>query len=798
MRDKKDYITKISALSDLSKEITLSLDVDRICNAVLDAAEKILDFGNIDIFFVDEKGKELNLKECRGLKNPDSVTSIPISGKKGITAYVARTGKSLYVPNIREDKRYLTGLQDARSELCVPLKIKERVLGVLDVESQDLDAFTDEDKKLLETLASQASVALENARLFRDSEETREMYKTLVDTSPEAIIVTDLEGVITNVSQQTLALYGYDNLDELVGKSAFMLIDREHRKKAMQNLKKILERESVRNAEYLLLRKDGTRFTGEINISVIKNLPGEPTGYITTSRDITERKRAEKQLQNLFTASKLLNSTMDMDKIYTFLSDSLQDLVGFDNFMVFLVSDDKRTIYPAYVSENLRTHMKDTVLTFGEGLVGHCIKKREILLIDNANEDKRGKFIPGTEICVSQILVPLIIENEVVGALHISKSKKNAYDDQDAATLQPLSEIISTALRNSKIYDSVKKIGEELEKRIEERSLKIEILLNTRQKLQGERNWEKGLHIIVDSMGKLGFNRAGIALVNAAQGTLNYHYGRGIDLPEIGTSIPLSDSEYYGVRCVKDKKTIYVREGSHLMGKQITSDSSSFVWIPIIVQDEAFAALAADNIENQNEITEEDVKDLEILAGMCAAFIDRTRIVIEPVAENELQVEFTHHLEASEGYIILEKRPEKSLEIFFDHVTHGIPGFIISREYPEKLRRKLKLTKTPMIWLSHSEVENTVSPNDLSKLNYILQEFVKQSKESIILFDGIEYLMTQTDFNTVLKYLQALKDIVVIGNSRLLIPLYEKTLFPKEYSQLQKEFIIMNSDHNRV
>ncbi|MBU7032686.1 MAG: GAF domain-containing protein [Theionarchaea archaeon] len=140
MRDKKDYITKISALSDLSKEITLSLDVDRICNAVLDAAEKILDFGNIDIFFVDEKGKELNLKECRGLKNPNTVTSIPISGKKGITAYVARTGKSLYVPNVREDKRYLTGLQDARSELCVPLKIKERVLGVLDVESQDLDA----------------------------------------------------------------------------------------------------------------------------------------------------------------------------------------------------------------------------------------------------------------------------------------------------------------------------------------------------------------------------------------------------------------------------------------------------------------------------------------------------------------------------------------------------------------------------------------------------------------------------------------------------------------------------------
>jgi hypothetical protein len=237
-----------------------------------------------------------------------------------------------------------------------------------------------------------------------------------------------------------------------------------------------------------------------------------------------------------------------------------------------------------------------------------------------------------------------------------------------------------------------------------------------------------------------------------------------------------------------------VKDTSQVTGKQITSDSTSFVWVPIIVQDDAFAAIAADNIETQREITEDDVKDLEILAGMCAAFIDRTRIVIEPVAESESQAEFTRQLDASEGYIILEKRPTKSLDIFFDHVTHGIPGFIISREYPGKLRRKLKLVKTPMIWLSNSEVENTVSPNDLSKLNFILQDFIKQSKESIILFDGVEYLTTQIDFNTVLKYLQTLKDIVVIGNSRLIIPLYEKTLFPKEYSQLEKEFMVIDAD----
>ncbi|MBU7043224.1 MAG: GAF domain-containing protein [Theionarchaea archaeon] len=792
MKDKKGYEKKISAIYGLLKEITLSLNEDRICSAVLDAAEKILDFGNIDLFLMDERGENLQLKECRGLKKPNTDTIIPLSGKKGITACVARTGTSLYIPDVRKDNRYLMGLQNARSELSVPLKIKERILGVLDVESQEIDAFTEEDRTLLEMLALQTSVALENARLFRDQRETHEMYKTLVHTSPEAIIVTDLQGTITYVSPRTQDLHGYDNPDDLVGMNAFQLIAPEHRKGAEKDFESLREEKFIKNKVYTLVRKDGSEFIGEINASIINNSCGEPIAHIATSRDITDRKRSEKQLENLFKASKLLNSTMDMEKIYRFLSHSLQDIVKFDNFMIFLVSEDKEVIYPAFVSENLAPLMKDVTLSYGEGLVGHCIKTKELLRIDDAGKDTRGKLIHGTDICVSQILVPLIVENEVVGALHISKSTKNAYDDQDVVALQPLGEIISSALRNSRIYDNVKKFGEELERRIEERSHKIEILLNTRQTLQRERSWEKGLHIIVDSMRNLGFDRCGIALVNSTHGTLDYHYGKGIDLPEIGTSISLTDSQYFGVECVIHKKTIYVKDTTHVKGKQMTSDSHSFVWVPIIVQDTAFAALAADNVEPQKEITEDDVKDLEILASMCAAFIDRTRIVIEPVAENESQAEFSRYLDTSDGYIVLEKRPTMSLEIFFDHVTHGIPGFIISREYPEKLRRKLKLVKTPMIWLSHSEVENTVSPNDLSKLNFILQDFIKQSRESVILFDGVEYLITQTNFNAVLKYLQTLKDIVVIGNSRLIIPLYEQTLLPKEYSQLQKEFIILN------
>ena len=339
-------------------------------------------------------------------------------------------------------------------------------------------------------------------------------------------------------------------------------------------------------------------------------------------------------------------------------------------------------------------------------------------------------------------------------------------------------------------HDADKKVQqykEQLERRMEERSGRTEILLETKKKLQEERNWEKGLGVIIESMAEFGFECCCVFLVNFLRKTLDSHLCRGFELPE-NISVPLQNTEYAGVRCVREKKIILVDctpEGIN------TQDAHSLVWIPIVVQDEAFAALTGDNKKSRKIVTDEDVKDLEILAGICAAFIDRTRVSIAPVAERVLKTKCRHWIDPTECYILLERKPEKAFEVFCDLVTHGIPGFIISREYPQKVRRGYRLAKTPILWLSRSEVENTINPDDLSKLGYIVGDFTRKCRESVILLDGLEYLVTQTGFQTVLTYLQELKDIVVMNNSRLLIPLHKDTVSLKEYSMLEKEFNIL-------
>jgi PAS domain S-box-containing protein len=124
------------------------------------------------------------------------------------------------------------------------------------------------------------------------------MYRTLVETSPDAVTISDLECNITYVSLRTLKIHGYDSADEMIGKNVFSLIAPEYQEEAHKILKKTLEEGSERNKELVFFKKDGTQFIGELNVSLIKDVKGNPKALIGITRDITERKKGEQELSD--------------------------------------------------------------------------------------------------------------------------------------------------------------------------------------------------------------------------------------------------------------------------------------------------------------------------------------------------------------------------------------------------------------------------------------------------------------------------------------------------------------------
>ncbi|MBE9507379.1 MAG: GAF domain-containing protein [Chloroflexi bacterium] len=144
--------------------------------AVLEIAEKVLDFQDSDSLLVDEARRELYVAARRGELEQAGDLRLPLGGERGITVAAARAGQPVYVPDVRDDPRYVDTGFAAVSELAVPIQVEGRVLGVINVESREPDAYTHADTQLLFTLASQAALALENARLYaRERRRAEEM-----------------------------------------------------------------------------------------------------------------------------------------------------------------------------------------------------------------------------------------------------------------------------------------------------------------------------------------------------------------------------------------------------------------------------------------------------------------------------------------------------------------------------------------------------------------------------------------------------------------------------------------------
>jgi len=119
-------------------------------------------------------------------------------------------------------------------------------------------------------------------------------------------------------------------------------------------------------------------------------------------------------------------------------------------------------------------------------------------------------------------------------------------------------------------------------------------------------------------------------------------------------------------------------------------------------------------------------------------------------------------------------------------IQKGKPGYCVTRIYPDKVREAYGLEEVPILWLSNVGKEDSVRPKDLEKLSLSLEQFI--TKESgVVLLDGIEYLITNNNFITVLRLIQSLRDQIAINRSILLISVNPSTLDEHQLNLLERE-----------
>jgi sigma-B regulation protein RsbU (phosphoserine phosphatase) len=156
---------QLTLLTEISRELTSILNVDQLLKRIADLLTRIIDYQMFSILLLDASGSvlqhrfSLRFKESVQLKH-----EIPLG--RGLVGYAAQHGEAVLIPDVSKDPRYVEANPETKSELCIPLIYKDKVIGVLDIEHTRRNYFNEDHVRIMTTMAAQVAIAIENATLY--------------------------------------------------------------------------------------------------------------------------------------------------------------------------------------------------------------------------------------------------------------------------------------------------------------------------------------------------------------------------------------------------------------------------------------------------------------------------------------------------------------------------------------------------------------------------------------------------------------------------------------------------------
>ncbi len=335
---------ELALLNRASQAISSTLNLDQVLSIVLEEARSLLGAVAASVWLIDERTDDL---VCRQAIGPGSevVRGWRLTSGVGIGNWAARSGESLIVRDTWTDERYYRGVDgqaglDMRSVLCVPLKVKKDVIGVLQVVDTKVGRFDEADMSLLEPLAASAAVSIDNARLYEQAQdeiarrkraeqalrESEERYQILFNSGSDIVFVYSInsDGVpaqFVEVNDIACRKLGYSR----EGLLQLSLDDIEAMDKSYDTLavneKLFNEQQALFETGYITA--DGSVIPVEVSAHLF-TLNDQPI-VLSTARDITERKEMQRQVLH---AGKLSAIGQLSASIIHEVSNPIQALIG--------------------------------------------------------------------------------------------------------------------------------------------------------------------------------------------------------------------------------------------------------------------------------------------------------------------------------------------------------------------------------------------------------------------------------------------------------------------------------------
>lgn len=445
-----------AAINDLGRALSSRLNLDQVLQEVYRGVSRLLDTTNFYIALYDDEKKEnvfvLNITESSLDK---SIVRLPAD--QGITGYIVKTKEQVFITNGVDQWLQAKGMasvgEPAKSWMGLPLMIGNQILGVMAVQDyRTFDAYNENDLSIFSAIANQASIAIQNARLFEQILSSENRFRDVSNISGDYIWETDLEWKYTYLSERVKDIIGYDP-EEMLGRSDYQLYDYDE----AERLSKLLIEEINKNnkavdIENEVVFKNGQRGYLLTSAVPIMDSQGNLIGYRGVDKNITERKYTETIQLALRKISESALTAPDLNTLLSSVHNEVKKLMPAKNMYITLYDELADLLsFPYHVSEHEKAMLSQKP---GKGLCSYVLRTGKSLLVTPEIYNQMitaGDISDEDPIGVDWLGVPLRSGDANVGVIVIQTySNEERISGRDKETLTFLANQVAVAIERKR------------------------------------------------------------------------------------------------------------------------------------------------------------------------------------------------------------------------------------------------------------------------------------------------------------------------------------------------------------
>lgn len=504
-------VEELSVMAEIGRELTITLDAKRIIDRMLERVMEVIaaKYGVVILF--DAALEEARLLAYRGYPHPvmAPLLDAPWPLHQGISGRVLRTGRTANVPNVHADPDYYAAMPDVQSQLSVPIRSEDHVMGVITLESDRPDAFDTQAVLFIEHLSNQAAIALTNARLYEEAQRRLRETSMLYDASQQLTGILDIkllaERIVANICKaldatgcllefwdrhtdtlQVIASYTAPNAAYPVAETPY--VAPSHSREYPATARMLHSREPLiayvgdphsDAAERRLLEESHQQaaltlplVTGDTVIGILECLDERPRRFsrdeirlaqtlanqaaiaVENARLFHEHTRRLNELSQLYRASLALSGSLEPHEILDTISTISREITASDGVVLYLY-DAATDSFQVGSTYGMSAALSDPQTIRPNGITRRIVQEQRTLLIADTHQEAATNPLVIQEGWRAAIYAPIISKNQVLGVLIVASRRPNAYTEEEARLISALASQAAVSIENSRLFQRV-------------------------------------------------------------------------------------------------------------------------------------------------------------------------------------------------------------------------------------------------------------------------------------------------------------------------------------------------------